>query len=63
MNKEQLLLMMPKVVVEDVEKAIQAQELVVQAGHRYVSQLSINRFMYKKLADFTIDEALTYLMN
>jgi hypothetical protein len=58
MNKDMLISLMPKVVVEDVNNAIEEQRGIVEAGKSFVSQLSINRYLYTKLADYDIDERL-----
>jgi len=60
MNKDQLFSLMTKEVVKekDVIKKIEDQNKIIEAGKRYVSQLSINRYLSKKLADFEIDEII-----
>lgn len=60
MNKNQLFSLMPKEVVkeEDVNKRIDEQQGIIEAGKKYISQLSINRYLSKKLADFDIDEII-----
>lgn len=61
MNKEKLFSLMPTEVVkeDDVNKKIEEQRGLIKAGKSYVSQLSINRFLPKKLADFDLDEILS----
>jgi len=51
---------MPKQVVteEDLNKKIEEQREIIENGKAFVSRLSMNRFLYKPLADFDIDERL-----
>lgn len=60
MNKEKLFSLMPTESVKevDVNKKMEEQREIIKAGKSFVSQLSINRFLYKKLADFDIDEII-----
>jgi hypothetical protein len=60
MNKEKLFSLMPTEVVkeDDVNKKIEEQREIIKAGKSFVSQLSINRYLYKKLVDFDVDERL-----
>ena len=60
MNKETLFSLMPIEVIkeEDVDKKIKEQRKFVTSGKTFATKLSINRFLYKKLADFDIDEIL-----
>ncbi|MGF7535177.1 hypothetical protein AAGG74_16105 [Bacillus mexicanus] len=59
MNKEKLFSLMPKEVVkEEVSKKIEEQRGIVSAGKRYVSHLSINRYLSKQLSDFDIEEII-----
>lgn len=62
MDKEKLLSLMPKevVTVDDVNNKIEEQRAIIKAGQSFVSQLSINRFLYKKLVDFDVDERLNF---
>jgi hypothetical protein len=61
MNIDKLFSLMPKRVVpdDDVNKTIEEQKGLIKAGKSFVSQLSINRYLNKKLADFDIDERLS----
>jgi hypothetical protein len=60
MDKDKLFSLLPTEVIseEDVTKRIEEQLGIIKAGIRFVSQLSINRYLNKKLADFDIDEIL-----
>lgn len=60
MNKEQLFSLMPTEMIKEEERnqKIEEQRELVKAGNAFVSQLSINRFLSKKLVDFDIDERL-----
>jgi hypothetical protein len=60
MNKEKLFSLMPTEVVkeDDVNKKIEEQREIIKAGKSFVSQLSINRYLYKKLVHFDVDERL-----
>lgn len=60
MNEETLLSLMPtKVITEDdVNKEIEEQRGIIQSGKLFVSRLSINRFLYTKLEQFSFDETL-----
>ena len=60
MNNEKLFGLMPVEVVneEDINKKIEEQREIIEAGKSFVSRLSINRYLYKKLSDFDIDERL-----
>lgn len=62
MNKDKLLSLMPKAVVneEDVNNKIEEQKGIIDAGNKYVSHLSINRYLYKKLVDFDIEERINF---
>lgn len=60
MNIETLFSLMPIEVTkeEDVDKKIEEQRKIAASGKAFASKLSINRFLYKKMADFDIDEIL-----
>lgn len=60
LNKETLFSLMPTEIVEEsnVIAKIEEQRKIIQSGKSFVSQLSINRFLHKKLADFEIEEIL-----
>lgn len=61
MNIDKLFQLMPTEVVkeDDVSKKVEEQKGLIEAGKSFVSHLSINRFLYKKLADFDIEERLS----
>lgn len=65
MNKEKLFSLMPIVSVkeEEVNKEIEQQKAIIEAGNNFVSQLSINRYLSKKIADYDIDERLDLFSN
>lgn len=44
---------------EEVNKKLEEQRDIMKAGKTFVSQLSINRFMYTNLADFDIEKMLS----
>lgn len=58
MNTETFISFMPIEVVkeEEVNKKIEEQKQLSQNGKAFVSRLSINRYLYKNLADFDINE-------
>lgn len=60
MNEEKFLDLIPKVVinVEDVQKEVEAQGKIVKNGENFISHLTINHFLDKKLTDFDIEERL-----
>lgn len=60
MNKEKLFSLMPKEMVkkDEVIDKILEQKGIVEAGNRYASSMSINRYLHKKLSDFDIHERL-----
>lgn len=61
MDKDKLFSLMPTeiVVEDDVVKKIEEQRNLIKAGNSFVSQLSINRFLHKKLVEFDVDEMLS----
>lgn len=62
MNAEKLISLMPTEIIQetDVTNKIEEQKGLIHAGKKFVSSLSINRFLYKKLADFDLDERLSF---
>jgi hypothetical protein len=60
MNKDKLFSLMPTEVIteDDVNNRIEKQRGIIKAGKSFVSQLSINRFLHKKLAEFDIGEII-----
>lgn len=62
MNQEQLFELMPKVVVNEAEvnEKIEENKELIEAGNRFVSPFSINRFLYRKLTDLTNDQKLNF---
>lgn len=62
MIKEKLYSLVPTEVVkeEEVNEKIEAQKELVETGKKFVSQLSINRYMYTKLADFNFSQRLNF---
>lgn len=60
MDKDMLFSLIPREVIkeDEIEKRIEEQRGLIKASISFVSQLSMNRFLYKKLADFDIEEML-----
>lgn len=60
MKKEIFFNAMPTQVInaEDVSTELEKQKGLVEAGNSFVSQLSINRYLYKKLTEFDLTERL-----
>ena len=58
MNKETFLSLMPTKTVNDEKAEMESQEELVQNGHAFISQLSMNRYLSPELEDYTIDERL-----
>lgn len=64
LKKERFFSLMPTEVLkeEDVKNRIEEEEKLIRAGKSFASQLSINRFLHKKLIDFDIDERLNLFL-
>ena len=60
MNQEKLFSLMPTEIIkkEDMDKKMEEQKEIIKAGKSYVSLLSMNRFLNKRLSDFDIEERL-----
>lgn len=60
MNKDKFFSLLSKEIVkeEDVKERIEKEQALINAGRSFASQLSINRFLAKKLVDFDIEERL-----
>lgn len=61
MDQNKLFSLMSTEVIreEEVNKKLEEQRDIMKAGKTFVSQLSINRFMYTNLADFDIEKMLS----
>lgn len=60
MNETKFFSLLPTVTItnEERNKKIEEQENLVKAGKSFAERLSINRFLHKKLTDFTLEERL-----
>ncbi|MCZ1268438.1 MULTISPECIES: hypothetical protein [Paenibacillus] len=61
MDKEMLFSLIPREVIKEDEivKTIEEQRRLIKAARSFVSKLSVNRFLYKKLANFDFEEMLS----
>lgn len=65
MNKETFLSLLPTewIKEEDVKSRIQEQTELIEAGKKFASQFSINRYLDKPLTTFTFEEKLQLFSN